>query len=143
MGILTQSQKSLFDSNIFDRAIRSAHPVEIVDFFNGMRGSDCSLKKVFEAHRISHHPRIHTITLYDSSDASLAVAVLLLLLLLLTTTRRGTSCSPPASSACTVIRWQQCVLSITFFLQHRCCSCCCCSALFGDSRRSPTPQPRR
>ena len=98
-GILTQSKKCLFDPKFFDRAIRSAHPVEIVDFFNGMRGSDCSLKKVFEAHRISHHPRIHTITLYDSSDASLAVAVLLLLLLLLTTTRRGTSCSPPASSA--------------------------------------------
>ena len=45
---------------------------------------------------------------------------------------------PPAAR--TVIRWQQCVLSMTF-LQHRCCSSCC--ARFGDSRRSPTPQPRR
>ena len=30
----------------FDRAIRSVHPVEKVDFFDGMRGSDCSIVKV-------------------------------------------------------------------------------------------------
>ena len=44
-GILTQSKKFLFDPNFFDRATRSAHPVEKVDFFNGMRGSDCSIEK--------------------------------------------------------------------------------------------------
>ena len=53
---------------------------------------------------------------------------------------------PPAAR--NVIRWQQCAFSITFFLQHRfcCCCCCCCRcycALFGDSRPSATPQPRR
>ena len=32
--------------NFFDRAIRSAHPVEKVDFFDGMRGSDSSIEKV-------------------------------------------------------------------------------------------------
>ena len=31
---------------IFDRAIRSGHPVEKVDFFDGMCGSDCSIEKV-------------------------------------------------------------------------------------------------
>ena len=70
-GILTQSKKCLFDRNFFDRAIRSAHRVEKVDFFNEMRESDCSIEKVFEAHRISHHPRKQTITPYNSSDAGL------------------------------------------------------------------------
>ena len=37
--ILTQSKKCLFDPNFFDRAIRSAHPVEKVDLFNGIRAS--------------------------------------------------------------------------------------------------------
>ena len=99
--ILTQSKKCLFDPNFFDRAIRSAHPIEKVDFFNGMRGSDGSIEKHFEAHRISHHPTKHTNTPYNSSDAGLTAIVLLLLLLLLlpTTTPRATSCSPPASSA--------------------------------------------
>ena len=32
--------------NFFDGAIRSAHPVEKVDFFDGMRESDCSIEKV-------------------------------------------------------------------------------------------------
>ena len=32
--------------NFFDRAIRSADPVEKVDFFEGMCGSDCSIEKV-------------------------------------------------------------------------------------------------
>ena len=36
-----------------------------------MDGSDCSIEKVFEAHRISHHPRKHTITPYNCSDAGL------------------------------------------------------------------------
>ena len=31
--------------NVFDRAIRSVHLVEKVDFFDGMRGSDCSIEK--------------------------------------------------------------------------------------------------
>ena len=35
-----------------------------------MRGSDCPIEKVFEAHRISYHPTKHTITPY-SSDAGL------------------------------------------------------------------------
>ena len=64
-------------------------------------GHSYAVEKVFEAHRISHHPTRHTITPYNSSDAGLTATMLLplLLLLLLTTTRRGTSCSPPASSA--------------------------------------------
>ena len=32
--------------NFFDRAIRSVHPVEKVDFFDGMRRSDCSIEKI-------------------------------------------------------------------------------------------------
>ena len=51
--ILTQSRKCLFDPSFFDRAIRSAHPVEKNDFFNGMHGSDCSIERVFEAHTAS------------------------------------------------------------------------------------------
>ena len=70
-AFLTQSKNCLFDPNFFDRAIKSAHPLENVDFFNGMRGSDCSIAKNFEAHRISHHPRKHTITPYNSSYAGL------------------------------------------------------------------------
>ena len=50
------------------------HPVEKIDFFNGMCGSDCSIEKVFEAHRISHHPTRYTITPYNSSDAGLTAA---------------------------------------------------------------------
>ena len=69
--ILTQSKKCLFDPNIVDRAIRSAHPVEEIDFFNEMHGSNCSIENVLEAHRISHHPRKHTTTPYTSSDAGL------------------------------------------------------------------------
>ena len=65
--ILTQSKKCLFDPDFFDRAIRSAHPVEKVDLFNGMHGSDCSIEKVFESHRISHHPGKHTITPYKTA----------------------------------------------------------------------------
>ena len=55
-GILTRPKTCFFDPNLFDRTIRSAHPVEKVNFFNGMRQSDCSIDTVFEAHRISHHP---------------------------------------------------------------------------------------
>ena len=68
-GILTQSKKRLFDPNFFDRAIRSSHIVEKVGFFRRMRGSDCSIENLFEAHRISHQPRKHTITPYNGSDA--------------------------------------------------------------------------
>ena len=39
-----------------------------------MYGSDSSIEKVFEAHRISRHPRKHTITPYNSSDAGLTAA---------------------------------------------------------------------
>ena len=45
-GILKQSKKCLFDPNFFDRAIRSAHPVETLDFFNGMRGPDCLIEEI-------------------------------------------------------------------------------------------------
>ena len=31
--------------NFFDQPIRSVHPVEEVDFFDGMHGSDCSIEK--------------------------------------------------------------------------------------------------
>ena len=139
MGILTQSQKSLFDSNIFDRAIRSAHPVEMVDFFNGMCGSDRSFEKVFEAHRIFHHPARRRITPYNSSDAGLTATMLLLLLLLNDSAwhivfSASQQRVPSSDGSCAFYRRP-------FFLQHRCCCCCC--ALFGDSRRSPTPQSRR
>ena len=102
---IRQSKKSLFDPIFFDRAIRSAHPIEKVDFFDGIRGSVFSIAKVFEAQCISHHPTKHTITPYYSSDTGLTATILLplppsLLLLLLTTTRRATSFSQPASSAC-------------------------------------------
>ena len=97
-GSLPQSKKCLFDPIFFDRAIQSAHPFGNVGFVNRIRGSDCSIENVFEAHRISHHPRKHTIIPYISSDAGLT-ATILLLLLLLTATRRGTFCFPPASSA--------------------------------------------
>ena len=36
-----------------------------------MRGSDYSIEKLFDAHRISHYPTKHTITPYNSSDAAL------------------------------------------------------------------------
>ena len=94
-------------------------------------------RKSFEAHPISHHPTKDTITPYNSSDAGLT-ATILLLVLVLTGTRRGTPCSPPASGACRHPMAAVCVFSM-IFLQHR----CCCNALFGDSRPSPTPQPRR
>ena len=120
-GILTQSKKCLFDPIFFDRALRSAHPVEKVDFFNGMRGWDRSIEKLFEALCISHYPTKHTITPHNSSDAGL------------TATEYCCCCCccsqrldvahpvlrPPA--ACTVIRWQHCVLSMTV-VQHCCCS---------------------
>ena len=67
-----RSRKSAFSIPFFSiEQIRSGHPVEKIDFFNGMDGSDCSIEKVFEAHRISHHPRKHTITPYNCSDAGL------------------------------------------------------------------------
>ena len=129
-------EKAPFRSQFF-RSSNAAHPVEKVDFFNGMRGWDRSIEKLFEALCISHYPTKHTITPHNSSDAGL------------TATEYCCCCCcsqrldvahpvlrPPA--ACTVIRWQQCVLSMTF-LHHRCCSC----ARFGDFQRVPTPQPRR
>ena len=138
-GILRQSKKFLFNPNLFDRAIGSAHPVEKVYFFNGMCGSDCLIEKVLEAHRISHHPTRHTITPYHSSDAGLTATMLLLLLLLNDSAwhivfSASQQRVPSSDGSCAFYRRP-------FFLQHRCCCCCC--ALFGDSRRSPTPQPRR
>ena len=132
-----------FDPNFFDRTMRSAHPVKNVDFFNGMRGSDCSIEKLFQAHRISHHPTKHTITPYTPCNSS---------------DRCWLDCySTAAAAAHNDSAWHilfsarqqrvpssekhQFVLSMTF-LQHCCCSSCCC-ALFGYSRRSPTPQLRR
>ena len=65
-----RSRKSAFSIPIFSiEQSDPAHPVDKIDFFNGMHRSDCSIEKVFEAHRISHHPREHTITPYNSSDA--------------------------------------------------------------------------
>ena len=90
--------------------------------------------KLFEAHRISHQPRKHTITPYNSSDAGLTAACCCC------SHRVGVAhpvLRPPAAR--TVIRWQQCVLSMTCS-QHR---CCCCACFGDDSRRSPTPQPRQ
>ena len=100
-------EKVLFDPNFFDRAFPSAHPVEKVDFLNGMRRSDCSIEKFSKptaSLTTTHHRTTHTFTPYSSPGAGLTATMLLLLLpllllLLLTTTRRGTSCSPPASSA--------------------------------------------
>ena len=120
-GILRQSKKFLFNPNLFDRAIGSAHPVEKVYFFNGMYGSDRLIENVLEAHRISHHPTRHTITPYNSSDAGLtATMLLLLLLLLLLLNSLGVARRVPRQPAArTVIRWQLCVLSTTFFLATR------------------------
>ena len=93
-------------------------PSQKPEFFNGMRGSDCSIRDVVEAHRTSHHPRKHTITPCNSSGAGLAATV-------------AAAASAHSQSAWHILfsaRWRQCVLSMTF-LQHR----CCCSARFGDS----------
>ena len=138
--ILTQSDKWPFDPNFFDRAIRSAHPVEKDDFINGMRGSDCSIKKKkLKPNRISHHPRKHTITPCNSSYAGL------------TSTAAAAAAAAAAHSESAwhilfsallehvfVIRWQQCMLLMTF-LQHR----CCCYSRFGAFQRVPTRQLRR
>ena len=130
-------EKAPFRSQLF----RSSNPIRAsrrkVDFFNGTRGSDCSIEKVFQAHRIFHHLRKHTITPCNSSECwfdchcccccrccSQRVSVAHLV--------------PRPAAARTVIRWQQCMISMTFS-QHR----CCCYARFGDSQRLPTPQPRR
>ena len=132
-------EKVPFRYPFFDRAIRSHIPSKKSTFSTGC-ADRISIEKVFEAHRISHHPTKHTITPYNSSD------------------RCWLDCySTAAAAAHNDSAWHilfsarqqrvpssekhQFVLSMTF-LQHCCCSSCCC-ALFGDSRRSPTPQPRR
>ena len=56
--ILAQSEKCLFQSIFFDRAIRSAHPVE----------------NIFEAGPHLSPPQKHTITPYNNSDAGLTAA---------------------------------------------------------------------
>ena len=114
--------------------IRASHPKsEKIDFFNGMRGSDCSIEKVF-ANRISHHPTKHTITPHNSSNAGLtataAAARSESAWHILCSARQQRVLSSDGSSAC---------YHDHFFFQHRYCRC----ARFGDSRRSPTPQPRR
>ena len=102
-----------------------------------MRGSDCSIEKLFEDHRISHHPTKHKITPYNSSDAGLTAT----LLLLLATTQCGTSCSPPASSAyrhpMAAVRVIDDVFA-TPLLKHLLLSC----ALFGDSNATTATMKR-
>ena len=132
-----RSRKSAFSIPTFSIEQPDPHIPSRSRLFNGMCGSDCSIEKLFEAHCISHQPTKHTITPYNSSDAGLTATVLLLL----TTTRHGTSRSLPASSAyCHPMAAVRVIddLLATPLLQQL--SCCC--ALFGDSRRSPTPQPR-
>ena len=131
MGFLIQPKRSLFYSNYFDRAIRSAHPFEeVLD------------RKSFEAHHISHHPTKHTITPNSSLQQlrcwrGCYCCCCCSCCSLLTASQRGASFSPPASSAhrhpMAAVRAIDAI-----FAQH---SCCC--ARFGDSRRSPMPQPRR
>ena len=95
--ILTQSKRHPFDPNFFDRAIRSAHPVEKVGFLNGMRGSDCSIEKKIKPTTSLTTPE--NTRPHPTTAPMLAWLLLLLLPLLLTASQRGTSCSPPASSA--------------------------------------------
>ena len=96
-----------------------------------MRGSDYSIEKLFDAHRISHYPTKHTITPYNSSDAVLTATVLLRVPpLLLTTTWSGTFCSLPASSA---NRYPMAAVRVVDDLTAAAAASCYC-ALFGDSR---------
>ena len=97
-AFLRSRESALFESRFF----RSSNPIRTClsrksTFSTRCVDRICSIEKVFEARRISHHTRKHTITPYNSFDAGLTATMLLLLLL--TTTRRRTSCSPPTSSA--------------------------------------------
>ena len=139
--VFLRSRKSAFSIPIVAIEQSDPHiPSRKSTFSTGCVDRNCSIEKIFQAHRISHHPTKHTITPYNSSD------------------RCWLDCySTAAAAAHNDSAWHilfsarqqrvpssekhQFVLSMTF-LQHCCCSSCCC-ALFGDSRRSPTPQPRR
>ena len=46
MGILTYTVEKVSFRSQLDRAIRSAHPFKNIEFFKGMRGTDCSIEKV-------------------------------------------------------------------------------------------------
>ena len=98
-----------------------------------MRGLDCSTEKVFEAHCIFHHPRKHTITPYNSSDAGLTA----------TAAVAAAAAAAHSESARHILfsaRQQRVpssdgssVLSMTFS-QPRCCWC----ARVGDSSNATT-----
>ena len=89
-GFLILSDKSIFDPNSFDRAIRSTHPVEKLEFFYGIRGPNFSIEQIFEAlstplsTRSSHTAAAWTHLSYWVGCSTAAAAALLLLLLLLT-----------------------------------------------------------
>ena len=73
-GVLTTQSKKCFRSQLFRSSNAIGASRRKSRHFEGMRGSDCSIEKVFEAHRISHHPTNHTITPYNSYDAGLTAA---------------------------------------------------------------------
>ena len=70
--ILTQSKKFLFDFSIEQSDLRI--PLKKTTFSTRCTERIARSKKLFEAHRISHHPTKHTITPYNSSDAGLSAA---------------------------------------------------------------------
>ena len=63
-------EKVPFRSQLSDGAIRSAHPVEKLEFLTGCADRNAR-SEIFEAHRISHHPIKHTSHPTNSSDAGL------------------------------------------------------------------------
>ena len=65
-GIVTRSKRCLFDPHFSDRAMRFARPVECADRI--------ARYKTFLKPTASHHPRKHTLTHYNSSNASLIAA---------------------------------------------------------------------
>ena len=67
-GILSRSKKCLFDTHF---SIEQSDPTST---FSTGCADRISIEKVFEAHRISHHPTRYTITPYNSSDAGLTAA---------------------------------------------------------------------
>ena len=72
--ILTQWKKSLFDPIFFDRAIRSAHPVEKLDFSDRMCEPHCSTEKYLKSTAsltTPHNIRPHHTTAYNRFDVGL------------------------------------------------------------------------
>ena len=63
-------EKLSFRSQYF----RSSNPIRVSRRKYQMHGSACSIDFFFEYYRISHHPRKHTITPYNSPDAGLTAA---------------------------------------------------------------------